>query len=158
MANPAEKEGFLHVHRQHIISNKSLFQSANSIGLSQYIQVRPFTFKLWRPPNFTVLPHPPVTHDSQLTEMSMEHSAPKRTDDAGGERSSNTASPTVKKEPVDVLPSLGNNGELVIDVSDAKGKINKKKKRSDDESTQWLGDKVSLQQSSTTLINSLTCP
>lgn len=87
----------------------------------------------------------------------MEHSAPKRTDDAGGERSSNTASPTVKKEPVDVLPSLGNDGELVIDVSDAKGKINKKKKRSDDESTQWLGDKVSLQQSSTTLINSLTC-
>lgn len=72
-----------------------------------------------------------------------EHSAPKRTDDAGGEGSNNIAPLTRRKEPNEVSPSLGNNGEPVTNVSDAKGKTNKKKKRSDDESTQWLGDKVS---------------
>lgn len=54
VANPAQKEGTLHVLRQRIISNRSLLRNASSSGLPQYIQAKPFRFKLWQPPNFSV--------------------------------------------------------------------------------------------------------
>jgi endoribonuclease Dicer len=58
VTNPAQHEGALHVSRQRIISNKSLLHNANQAGLSQYIQSKPFTLRLWQPTNFSVLPFP----------------------------------------------------------------------------------------------------
>lgn len=72
----------------------------------------------------------------------MDHSTQKRTGGVGHDES-NDAPATRTKKPDDVTPSLANNDGSVTDVSGAKQKTNKRKKRADDESTQWLGDKVS---------------
>lgn len=56
VAHPASSEGALHVARQKIISNRSLFRNANIMGLPEYIQAKTFTFKVWEPPNFNIVP------------------------------------------------------------------------------------------------------
>lgn len=58
VTNPAQHEGALHVARQKIISNKSLLQNAGGTGLPAFIQSKPFTFKLWQPPGFHIIPAP----------------------------------------------------------------------------------------------------
>ncbi|KAF5387826.1 hypothetical protein D9615_000336 [Tricholomella constricta] len=57
VAHPTRTEGDLHVARQDLISNKSLFNHACRIGLPSYIQSKLFSPRLWVPPNFT-LPSP----------------------------------------------------------------------------------------------------
>ncbi|KAJ7228751.1 hypothetical protein GGX14DRAFT_346266 [Mycena pura] len=49
---PSGKEGALHLARQHIISNQTLFSKFDSVGLPLYIQANPFGIKSWQPPNF----------------------------------------------------------------------------------------------------------
>ncbi|KAJ7744529.1 hypothetical protein DFH07DRAFT_925095 [Mycena maculata] len=49
---PSNKEGALHIARQHIVSNSTLFQSFESAGLPPYVQSGPFGVKTWQPPNF----------------------------------------------------------------------------------------------------------
>ncbi|KAJ6539259.1 hypothetical protein B0H19DRAFT_1314532 [Mycena capillaripes] len=49
---PSNKEGALHIARQHIVSNSTLFHSCDSAGLPPYIQSKPFSSKSWQPPNF----------------------------------------------------------------------------------------------------------
>ncbi|KAI6105665.1 hypothetical protein F5141DRAFT_1189462 [Pisolithus sp. B1] len=47
------QHGVVHAARQCIISNEVLMRSAVRSGLPQYIQGKPFSYKLWHPPNFT---------------------------------------------------------------------------------------------------------
>lgn len=47
------QHGVVHAARQCIISNEVLMQSAVRSGLPQFIQGKPFSYKLWHPPNFT---------------------------------------------------------------------------------------------------------
>lgn len=55
---PSNKEGALHVARQHIVSNSMLFQSFDSAGLPSYVQSKPFGVKSWQPPNFRTSEEP----------------------------------------------------------------------------------------------------
>ncbi|KAJ7068184.1 hypothetical protein C8F01DRAFT_1050127 [Mycena amicta] len=49
---PSNREGALHVARQHIVSNDCLFRSVDAAGLPPYIQSKPFSIKSWQPPHF----------------------------------------------------------------------------------------------------------
>ncbi|RDB22674.1 Dicer-like protein 1 [Hypsizygus marmoreus] len=59
--NTSASEGNLHTARQHLISNKFLFQYARRTALPSYIQSKSFAPKLWRPPNF-MTPSQPQNH------------------------------------------------------------------------------------------------
>lgn len=92
-------------------------QSADQIGLPQYVQSKPFSHKLWYPPNFTVDP-------LSLSTI---------TDPAGsGDEISVT---------VDVLQGKRNSASQEEDMN-ASNVFKKKKKLRDENVTQWLGDKV----------------
>ncbi|KAF7313697.1 hypothetical protein HMN09_00526500 [Mycena chlorophos] len=52
---PSTREGALHVARQEIVNNQSLFRAVASVGLPAYIQSRPFSFKAWQPPNYRMV-------------------------------------------------------------------------------------------------------
>ncbi|KAH7922454.1 hypothetical protein BV22DRAFT_656663 [Leucogyrophana mollusca] len=113
VTNPAQHEGALHTARQRIISNKVLFQSADRASLPQYIQGKPFTYKMWQPPNFIVQSVGAQTEKgakvpaSKPRETEAEHAATSR-----------------EKTPPDAA------------------KPAKKKKYQEDQVTQWLGDKT----------------
>ncbi|KAJ7937137.1 ribonuclease III [Mycena leptocephala] len=49
---PSNKEGALHIARQQIVSNSTLFRSCDTAGLPSYVQSKPFSSKSWQPPNF----------------------------------------------------------------------------------------------------------
>ncbi|KAL0949733.1 hypothetical protein HGRIS_009773 [Hohenbuehelia grisea] len=59
VTHPTQPEGSLHFIRQRIISNKSLYLNSRRAGFPQYIHAKPFTVKLWCPPNFELVPPPP---------------------------------------------------------------------------------------------------
>ncbi|KDQ07466.1 hypothetical protein BOTBODRAFT_180654 [Botryobasidium botryosum FD-172 SS1] len=61
VTHPSQSEGALHTARQRIISNKYLLRNALECDLPQFIQSKPFTAKLWLPPNFSIAPAPPKT-------------------------------------------------------------------------------------------------
>ncbi|KAF7966789.1 hypothetical protein HWV62_36991 [Athelia sp. TMB] len=119
VTNPAQREGVLHFHRQHIISNRSLLQSAGACGLPQYIQGRPFSFKSWQPPNF------------ELGSYYRDHSD--GVVDSRESRVNETETPT---SPLNI------DGEAPIRAAGAKLKKKPKKKQSDDQQVQYLGDKA----------------
>nr|GAT54023.1 predicted protein [Mycena chlorophos] len=52
---PSTGEGALHVARQEIVNNQSLFRAVVSVGLPAYIQSRPFSFKAWQPRNYRMV-------------------------------------------------------------------------------------------------------
>ncbi|KIJ20171.1 hypothetical protein PAXINDRAFT_126718 [Paxillus involutus ATCC 200175] len=125
VTNPAQHEGALHAARQHIISNKVLMQSADRIGLPQYIQSKPFSHKLWNPPNFTVVSLPP----------------------------SNNVEPTGSGDEADGVaeishantPGSHNEPELLVNVLNSESadpRVRRKRSSRDDNATQWLGDKT----------------
>lgn len=97
-------------------------QSADRIGLPQYIQSKPFIHRLWYPPNFTVDP------------LSLSTIA----DPAGsGDEIGVTADVLQgKQDPASQDEDMG-----AGNVSEKKKKKKKKKLR-DENVTQWLGDKV----------------
>ncbi|KAL4075936.1 hypothetical protein J3A83DRAFT_4088626 [Scleroderma citrinum] len=112
--NPAQHEGALHATRQRIISNKVLMESADRTGLLQYIQGKPFGYKHWHPPNFTISPLP----GPNATEHGMIGDENKRVPNDD---------PAVCITRCDVNPP----------------RMQAPKKRSlDDSMTQWLGDKT----------------
>ncbi|KAG9317557.1 hypothetical protein JVU11DRAFT_1764 [Chiua virens] len=116
VTNPAQHEGALHAARQYIISNKVLMQNAARIGLPEYVQSKPFSHKLWYPPNFAVDP------------LSLSTLA----DPAGsGDENGVMANFLLGK------PDPTHRGE---DVNTSHG--SKKKKLRDENVTQWLGDKT----------------
>lgn len=123
VANPAQKEGALHVLRQRIISNRSLLRNAISSGLPQYIQARPFTFKSWQPPNFSV-------------ESGFD---PK--DDSSTPPPEGSEGPEIKAM-MNVSP-LPKGSELSTGKLESKHKKKSKKKKQGEE-IQYLGDKVLL--------------
>ncbi|KAI6047271.1 hypothetical protein EDC04DRAFT_2622522 [Pisolithus marmoratus] len=112
--------GALHAARQRIISNKALMESAVRSGLPQYIQGKPFSYKLWHPPNFTVDPFPGANA-------------------AGYE--------TIGDENATSARASTNNLAAHTNVETQAGifsRVQSRKKKSHDESIpQWLGDKVS---------------
>lgn len=56
VAEPGSHEGALHILRQSIISNRSLFLSARNVDLPRFIQARSFTIKGWLPHNYVLAP------------------------------------------------------------------------------------------------------
>jgi endoribonuclease Dicer len=142
VTHPAQHEGALHVSRQKIISNKSLLQNACRAGLPPYIQAKPFTLRLWQPPNFSILPNsgPNIAKeenkekgdiicdvdddaqpaDAQTPAQNLEHEAP------------STSSEIVPMQSESGVPTENNRPK----------KKSKKKKQQDEQYTQMLGDKV----------------
>lgn len=97
-------------------------QSADRIFLPQYVQSKAFSHKLWYPPNFTVDP------------LSLSNMA----DPAGSGDENGVA----------VEASQGKQDSTSHDEDiNATGVTKKKKRARDDDMTQWLGDKVSENQS-----------
>lgn len=92
-------------------------QSADQICLPQYVQSKPFSHKLWYPPNFTVDP---------LSLSSMA-------DPAGSGDEIGIAA--------DALQGRQDSASQDEDMNASN--VTKKKKTRDDDMTQWLGDKVS---------------
>jgi endoribonuclease Dicer len=127
---PAQHEGALHVARQKIISNKSLLQNACSVGLPPYIQAKPFTLRLWQPPNFSVLPNPgPTTVKKEPTEeVELIYEADHDGKPSVAERTAQNVEPET--------PSTRST------AADKPTKKSKKKKKQDEQHTQTLGDKV----------------
>jgi hypothetical protein len=139
VTRPAQKEGSLHIYRQKIISNRSLLLNASRSGLPQYIQARPFSFRLWQPPNFSVQTN---DHDSCIHR---------------GQTQNEESIADVDMLPADVLElEKTNDAERVLSEKSAapeeseipaessKPKRKSKKKQLEDQSSQWLGDKVHL--------------
>ncbi|KAJ7667934.1 hypothetical protein DFH06DRAFT_1183971 [Mycena polygramma] len=62
---PSNKEGALHIARQHIVSNSTLFHSCDSVGLPSYIQAKSFSAKSWQPTNFRTSEENPAKVESQ---------------------------------------------------------------------------------------------
>ncbi|KAF8138575.1 hypothetical protein EV363DRAFT_1394017 [Boletus edulis] len=119
VTNPAQHEGALHAARQRIISNKVLMQNADRIGLPQYIQSKPFSHKVWYPPNFTVDP---------LSVSSIADPA------GSGDEIDITA---------DILQGKPDSVSRDEEKNASNGNVFKKKKKLRDENvTQWLADKV----------------
>ncbi|KAG8218739.1 hypothetical protein J3R82DRAFT_4409 [Butyriboletus roseoflavus] len=118
VTNPAQHEGALHAARQRIINNKVLMQSADQIGLPQYIQSKPFSHKLWYPPNFTVDP---------LSLSTIADPA------YSGDEISVTA---------DVLQCKQDSASQEEDMNASNVLKKRKKKLRDENVTQWLGDKT----------------
>lgn len=80
----------MHIDRQKIISNKSLLHNASRVGLPPYIQAKPFTFKVWQPPNFQIVAPPIQPKGSKKTD----------TEDKGDEQGgTESADLTEKKDP-----------------------------------------------------------
>lgn len=119
VTNPAQHEGALHAARQRIISNKVLMQNADRIGLPQYVQSKPFSHKLWYPPNFTV--------DPLLLSAVVD--------------------PAGSGDEINVTADMSQDKQDPVSQDEDKNpsNVSKKKKRKlrDENVTQWLGDKVS---------------
>jgi len=154
VTNPAQKEGTLHIHRQRIISNRSLLENASRSGLPQYIQAKPFSFRLWQPPNFDVFSnvHDSFEHRAQVeNEESTGDAAIPPADVPESERKPQSfhnpeSSPdeTNKVEPALSGMSPGpEKNEVTTERAKPKRK-SKKKKQLEDQDSQWLGDKVRL--------------
>ncbi|KAJ6509901.1 hypothetical protein C8R47DRAFT_1034846 [Mycena vitilis] len=62
---PSNKEGALHIARQQIVSNCTLFHSCDSVGLPSYIQAKSFSAKSWQPTNFRASEENPAKIESQ---------------------------------------------------------------------------------------------
>ncbi|KIK99243.1 hypothetical protein PAXRUDRAFT_30619 [Paxillus rubicundulus Ve08.2h10] len=125
VTNPAQHEGALHAARQRIISNKVLMQSADRTGLPQYVQSKPFSHKLWNPPNFTVDSLPPSNNVEPT---------------GSGDEGSGVAGIS------HVDTSASHDGpELLVNVLNSESadpRVRRKKNSRDDNATQWLGDKT----------------
>lgn len=144
VAEPTQNEGSLHIARQKLISNKSLLENSNLIGLPVYIQAKPFPAKSWQPPNFRLTPRTsksiidksdeeavtPVILGSEMSSDAVE---------AAFTRTSTACNPHVSGLDLAVVNKTSN-----IDERDPPfyGKTNKKKARQPEQSSQWLGDKV----------------
>lgn len=140
VTNPAQNEGALHIARQRIISNKSLLNNASRAGLPSYIQAKPFTFKMWQPPNFEV-PAAPHINDAENAESPVGQGA-----DSQDSRSART---TFKDESGQDISAADSGTQPPDSIQDYKvlgthlsRKRLKKKRQQDEQNSQWLGDKV----------------
>jgi endoribonuclease Dicer len=141
VAEPTQNEGSLHIARQKLISNKSLLENSNLIGLPVYIQGKPFPAKSWQPPNFRLTPRTskliidksdeeavtPVILCSEMSSDAVE---------AAVTRTSTACNPSLDLAVVNKTSNVNERDPPFY------GKTNKKKARQDEQSSQWLGDKV----------------
>ncbi|TDL29625.1 ribonuclease III [Rickenella mellea] len=143
VTNPSEHEGALHVSRQRIISNRSLLRNADRSGLPQFIQSKPFTTKLWAPPNFEVyrLPRVVVRNDEipkeegEIVELNAHNdtAAP-----FGGVTHPDSKTELHGDAQLPLQPPVLNDG---TSLQDKPSKASKKRSGGDD-TVQWLGDKA----------------
>jgi endoribonuclease Dicer len=137
VTSPEHKEGTLHIHRQRIISNRSLLQNANRSGLPPYIQAKSFSFRLWQPPNFSVLSndneHPAQPENDETSAIPPP--------DAPESESPNNP----QNSPLEAadMSSAREEGKVPAESSKHKRK-SKRQKQQEDQNNQWLGDKVHL--------------
>ncbi|KAG6900909.1 hypothetical protein C0993_004346 [Termitomyces sp. T159_Od127] len=113
---PTHKEGSLHIARQGLISNKSLFQHACRAGIPHYIQSKPFTPRLWTPALFT-----PLSSTSREDKEVVENTALSQAQDVDNITEGNTKKKKKKKRkkrnPDEHLQWLGD--KAVADVAEA---------------------------------------
>ncbi|KAG7097058.1 hypothetical protein E1B28_004446 [Marasmius oreades] len=120
---PNQDGGHMHQARQDIISNRSLFESALSVGLPAYIHSRLFTLKNWPPSNFTVETVSDANKTPQSSLVAITATVNK-----------------VSKVTVPSIPSQStDHGEA---GSHKKKKRGKNKQRAADRDVHWLGDKA----------------
>ncbi|KAF8639433.1 hypothetical protein AX16_010288 [Volvariella volvacea WC 439] len=134
VTKPSDSEGAMHMIRQKIISNKTLFHAAIRVGLPQYIQSKPLSIKMWHPPNFYVV----ASHTKQINEEGrprVEQDTEKRSGSIGLPQ----WDPTVDTGRTEHKPDLEKDKN---EATESKGKRKSKKKRTIDPNTQWLGEKA----------------
>lgn len=135
VTQPTQAEGVLHMSRQKIISNRILFQAASQVGLPQYIQAQPVTFKGWSLPNSL------LENDSVPT---------------GGDNDKMEVTTITPQYPTGQIMASGSRRDeqsvpIPSETESSGGKkvsTQNKKKRTKggpkDAHIQWLGDKVSV--------------
>lgn len=142
VAEPTQNEGSLHIARQKLISNKSLLENSNLIGLPVYIQAKPFPVKSWQPPNFRLTPRTSKMIVDKSDEEAVTPMIFGSSDavEAAVTRTSTACNPHVSGLDLEVVDKTSDVNERDPPFY---GKTNKKKKaRQDEQSSQWLGDKV----------------
>lgn len=124
---PSHGEGSMHITRQQLISNKTLFQCATRVSLPAYIQAKPFAIRQWHPPNFEF---------DQLNQQSNKPSQRPGYDVKDLQSIGSMNKPTTTTAPERSLSQVEAPTEAV-----AAPKPRRRKQRQS-EDTQWLGDKV----------------
>lgn len=134
------------MHRQRIISNKSLLQNAIRTGLPQYIQGKAFSYRSWQPPGFNVISNAPCNyeHVGNMDPSGGDILAPSIDDVEVGfepgrkilDTNNSQASSSANKIDALLVEKSAN-----PEKSRSK-KYLKKRRQSDEQNTQWLGDKV----------------
>jgi endoribonuclease Dicer len=147
VTNPALHEGALHVVRQQIISNKSLLQNAIRVGLPSFIQSKPFTIKLWQPPNFSLAPilgtQSPI-EGADDDNSADDYDAMKTTGQGTSEKAAAASQPDSSKATGPTAHSQDPGFESPLAEASKSKKRSKKKRQQDEQNYQWFGDKVSV--------------
>lgn len=144
VAEPTQNEGSLHIARQKLISNKSLLENSNLIGLPVYIQAKPFPAKSWQPPNFRLTPRTSKmivdkSDEEAFTPMILGSEMSSDVVEGAFTRTSTACNPHVSGVDLAVINETSDVNERDPPFY---GKKNKKKARQDEQSSQWLGDKA----------------
>ncbi|EGO27424.1 hypothetical protein SERLADRAFT_446652 [Serpula lacrymans var. lacrymans S7.9] len=133
VTNPAKNEGALHVSRQQIISNKALLKTACTVGLPPFIQSRPFSYKVWQPPNFSLVSiREDFTPNDDTKKISK---APSQSPLARKETEAIMEAPPKKIESEDSVKGKALPGSHASSKKENRG-------QQDTQYTQWLGDKA----------------
>jgi endoribonuclease Dicer len=160
VTNPALHEGALHVVRQQIISNKSLHQNAIRVGLPSFIQSKPFTIKLWQPPNFSLGSSLGTTQSpiegADDDNSADDYDAVKTPGHTASEKAAAPSQPDSSKAVGPTAPSQDAGSESPLAEGSKSKKRSKKKRQQDEQNYQWFGDKVSVLHISWTYIHSNT--
>ena len=151
MTNPTHREGDLHIARQRIISNRSLLRNADRSGLPQFIQSKPLIAKLWAPPNWYISHAPRISNEdknadlnqTELIDIVQGRKKPGSEIDELSDVLGETAN-LGSIEAEDTVNSPVTNGMENSLSHKPRPKIVGKKGAKNDESIQWLGDKVSI--------------
>lgn len=145
VTNPAQTEGALHFARQNIISNKTLLQSSSRSGLPPFIQSKPFAIKFWQPPNFRVITptrHPKENDGDDLNNqvdgsITVDKDHPSPDVDTGHlNRSTSQRATSLGAVPTTDATRVALPGPQKVK------KRGWRKRQLDEQTTQWLGDKV----------------
>jgi endoribonuclease Dicer len=136
VTNPAQTEGALHVARQRIISNKALLHNAARTGLPSFIQARPFSLRMWQPPNFTVAPTP-IRPPENVVDA-----GPVQNTDIQIPADEADSTPQHSLNSVDFHDPVSQKSDSVPEGGEGEPSRKRQKRRQEEQCTQWLGNKV----------------
>uniref|UniRef100_A0A0W0FCG8 RNase III domain-containing protein n=1 Tax=Moniliophthora roreri TaxID=221103 RepID=A0A0W0FCG8_MONRR len=139
VSEPHRDEGYMHVARQKLVSNKTLLECALSVGLPSYIQSRPFSLRNWQPPNFHV--------EADVPSISSELApAPARTVSSADTERAGSVATSVVPGPDGDPPIPGYTDAVPSESQDPnatkKKRKSKKKKVVGEQLVTYLGDKA----------------